>query len=555
MKNTAMKIASNTPGSFYPKRGYEFVQLGDDLDDVSLIVLMLEKNWGSGSVDKIKALTYWVASYPRGVPCLLAGCESTIPGKPLEKYRHKERDDAVRALCDEVLRRSNSIGVRGVITYSYLIEMLGYDECQVDVIYDVEAKDNNNKLRSFLGKNGCQLEVERDLLAFQARPYVFYERGVFFERAITLSKPYIVATDSSVRLNADIMIDGQKKTLWCETSNEYADFFLFERADAFLCALLPFAMRAGKDIVCEAPVSEQFLHNLNEILVPQLCAHDSRLYSTRISAAGDSSVLLCGESVATGMSCGVDSFYTVSLYLNPSYKSMKLTHLYCGNYSYGNSGPIYERAGRVAQRLALPLVCTATNINEALRLPHVYTHFFKTMFGVLALRKLFRTYYYSTAEGFGHFQLNDNSIRDTAEIELLLLYVFSCSDFRVVTGGVKSERLAKTNSICKFPVALEFLNVCLYPERELNCGKCGKCRRTLLTLDMLDSLDPFNKVFDVSEYRRNRIDSFVYLVGQKKSIMLSAVYKHFLKAEPELIKQAQDILDSTGRAGGVNSYG
>lgn len=114
---------------------------------------------------------------------------------------------------------------------------------------------------------------------------------------------------------------------------------------------------------------------------------------------------------------------------------MNLTHLYTGNYIYGNEGAIYERAELVAKDLRLPLVQTRTNINEQLKLPHLYTHFFKTMFGVLAMRKLFRTYYYSTAEDFSHFDLKDNGTNTTAAIELLLLYTFTCFDFNVVTGG------------------------------------------------------------------------------------------------------------------------
>jgi hypothetical protein len=59
------------------------------------------------------------------------------------------------------------------------------------------------------------------------------------------------------------------------------------------------------------------------------------------------------------------------------------------------------------------------------------------MFGVLAIRKLFRTYYYSTAEDFSHFDLKDNGTNTTAAIELLILYTFTCFDFNVVTGARK----------------------------------------------------------------------------------------------------------------------
>jgi hypothetical protein len=58
-------------------------------------------------------------------------------------------------------------------------------------------------------------------------------------------------------------------------------------------------------------------------------------------------------------------------------------------------------------------------------------------------------------------------------------------------------------------------------------------------LDMLNSLDLFQTVFDIDEYHRTRLDSFVYLVQEKNSIMLSEVYKYFLQTEPALVKQAE----------------
>lgn len=506
-----------------------------------MIVLLLEKNWGSGSIDKINALTYWLSTYPKDVPCFIFGCESTIPDANIERYHHKERDNAVRALCDEVLLRSKSIGVRGKITHAYLTKMLGYDLDKVDVVYEGPG-DGIDKLQKFLKKNGCPAEFERSLFEFQLRPHVVYERPVNFDTTIVISRPYITKNDDKVRLNSDITIDGVKKTLWCETSEIYRQFLLSERVDAFVCALLPFAMRAGKDIRCEAPVSEQFLHNLSEVLIPHLCAHDSRIYRTSIFADCESSTLICGNAVATGMSCGVDSFYTAALYYDSKYPSMNLTHLYCGNYLYGNDGPIYERAQNTARDLGLPLVQTATNINETLRLPHLYTHFFKTMFGVLALRKMFRTYYYSSTEDFSYFDLKENSIKDTAKSELLLLYAFSCSDFQVITGGGRSARLEKTQGIINFSTAHKYLNVCLHPEKEQNCGRCAKCMRTLLMLDMLGALDRFENVFDVNDYRDNRIKSFAYLVEQKKSPMLLETYNYFSKADPLLIQEVEDIV-------------
>ena len=46
-----------------------------------------------------------------------------------------------------------------------------------------------------------------------------------------------------------------------------------EGSDAFAYLVLPIAMREKLDIVCEAPMTEMFLHNLNEILIPQFLFH------------------------------------------------------------------------------------------------------------------------------------------------------------------------------------------------------------------------------------------------------------------------------------------
>lgn len=539
-----MIVATNAYSSFSSVDGYRFVGLGEAVEDVSIIVLMLKRNWGAGSIEQIRALSHWLSLYPKEIPCYIVGAESTIPeGEDVWRFVHEERDLAVRELCKEVLSRSLSIGVRGKNSADYLEKILGFREDQVDIIYTENGSDNVGRTKKFLSKNSCPMEpFLSDILKFQARPAVFYEPPVECNREIFISCPYVTVSESKVRLNADYTLDGKVGTIWCEVDAEYQEFLLVERADAFLCALIPFAIRARKDIVCEAPVTEQLLHNVREVLIPQLCLHDGRLYKTEVRARPDCSVLPSGGSVGTGMSCGVDSFYTVNKYTGGVYRSMELTHLYCGNYLYGNGGWVYERAQAAADELQLPLVATGTNVNEELKLPHLYSHFFKTMFGVLSLRKLFRTYFYSSADDFNSFNLTDNSVNDTARMDLLLLYVFSAGDFQVLSGGGESHRIDKTRSICSLSAARKFLNVCLYPNEESNCGKCGKCMRTLLMIDMVDALDLFGDSFNIDVYRKNRLEYFVFLVNQKETSMFSRVYKHFLEVEPQLVRKAENVV-------------
>jgi len=536
-----MLIATNSPFSFSNQAGVEFSPLSDNDKTPDALILVLKKNWGADSIQEIYDLLHWIEETPVEIPCYLIGCEFTFPNTgpeehSLEQHAHMKRDRGIQMLCDEVLRRSASIGVRTKATYEYLTTVIGYSQTKIDIIFDKARKSDHSKLNAYLVKNNPSfLCLTNDLMRFQRNPVVMYEKPIKNQKTITISAPIVREINESVRLEADIIIDLKKQTIWCETSKLYKNFLTPECCDAFLSVVLPFAMRAGKDIVCEAPVSEMLLHNLREILIPHLCTYDERLYESRITAPLPVSAIEPGNAVATGMSCGVDSMYSTTLYLKPGYPSMKLTHLYCGNYLYGNKSLVYKRAEAVADKLGLPLVTTKTNLNEALNLPHLYTHFYKTLFGVLALRKLFGTYYYSSAEDLGDFDLSKNATRSTIYSELLLLYTFSCDGFKLITGGGKSHRVEKTRALIEFEVSHDFLNVCLYPNKQSNCEKCVK---TLLILDMLNALHLFKSVFDIDDYMEKRVKHFGYLCRQKHTSVLAPVYAFFLDKEPGIIAEA-----------------
>jgi len=537
-----MRIATNTPPSFFPTEGFDFPQL-INARERDPCVLMLPKNWGMGSISQISALTDWVAGRPLDVLCCIAGCEVTMPDNRIWAYPSEARDGAVRALCKQVLLRSKTIGVRGEITQSYLIEQLGFDADRIEVIYDRKATDNIYRAFRFLKNNDLPSDIHRSVVAFQQSPYVRYELSTLSEPAIQLSAPRLTVSGAMARVSADYRLDGRTRTIWCETDAQHAEYMVYDRSDAFIAALLPLAMRAGKDIICEAPVSDQLLHNLSEVLIPHLSNHDARLHKTRIKAAATAEPISNSGAVATGMSCGVDSLFSTFVYSRTDLPSVKLTHLYCGNYLYGNDSAVYGRARSVSDAVGLPLVSTRTNINEEVDMPHVYTHFFKIMFGVLTLRKLFAAYVYSSAEDFSHFGLKNNSLRDTAEYELLLLYCFTFDGLRMIAGGAQTDRVDKTAQIGGYSIAHRFLNVCLYPEQPINCGVCNKCIRTMLALDMQGTLDQFHAVFDLVDYRANRLRSFVHMVKLKDTIWMANAYAHFQKTEPALVAQAHAVVD------------
>ena len=538
-----MIIATNTPLSF-PASAYKFVQLDESTDasNVDVIVLMLEKNWGAKSVTTIEKLFLLISRLPDNVPCFMLGCETTIPDLFIEKYRHRARDEAVLQLCLEVLKRSKSILCRGEITRNYLVNFLGLDSSKVLNFNLKNSREYNlGLLRDFTFNNNCDflLNAEDAICDFQFNPF---EMRADYSCNIFISLPRIKElSGGKSRVIADITIDSKTSELWCEVDDCYSQYLLVEHADAFVCALLPLAIRTGRDIVCASPVSVGFYHNLVEILLPHLCKYDSRLYESKI-VAETSELPTTGSAVTTAMSCGVDSFYTYNEYFNSKYPSMSLSHLYVGNYLYGNEGAIYERASKVAQFTGLPIIKTATNLNEFFDLPHLHVHFYKTMFGVLSLRKLFKIYYYSSGEDFSSFKLRDNSIDSTLRTELLLLYTFSSDGLTLITGGGKASRLYKTKSIVDQEVVQQYLNVCLNPHLKVNCGTCGKCYRTLLMIDMLGCLDKFTLVFDIDKYKNNRKEAFKYLIKNSRDPVFHDVYSYFLSNESLLINAVIDEL-------------
>jgi hypothetical protein len=321
--------------------------------------------------------------------------------------------------------------VRGVLTYNYLTQFSGLlSPSQVDLIYDKDCTNNGARLLKFLNKNIPSLSDLSGLLhEFQLDPTRFY-----FDKVLKLGPPYISLEDGVARLNCDMEMNGDLVTLFVETSIENEKYLLYERLDAFLVVVLPYAMRMGHDISCRCPVTTILLHNIKDVLIPHLVSHDPRLHYTTIIADQDSGDLPCGAAIGAGMSCGIDSLYTAYRYHEDPVGDLKITHLYCGNYLHGNSSDVYSRAGLAANDLGLPLITTRTNINEALPMEHITVHFYKTFFGVIALRKLFRAYYYSTADSHGSFSLVNNSVSDTSNYELLLLYCLSSPEMVLLTG-------------------------------------------------------------------------------------------------------------------------
>lgn len=382
---------------------------------------------------------------------------------------------------------------------------------------------------------------------------------------IFIKKPYIYEDGPRAYLKAEVHIsqDTVQKWIGCEkilpkthwrfyedyppaiwnnkqsglyfcVDSAYKNYMCCDRCDAFVVAMLYYAMMTGSDIHCEAPVSEVLLFNLHNHLFPALLKEDKGYSQIHVFAKSKSDPYPTEGKVATGMSCGVDSLYTLKRYTDTHIPAQfRLTHL-----TYFNMGAIFhpntqenkrysieefyritdkmsiekaENALAVANMQKLPLVYMESNLDKDFyRGAYGYTGVYRNCAMVLALAGLFGKYYCSSA---GWPDFFDPNLKEGSEhYETLLCSVFSNGTVSFILSDY-ATRYEKTNELADFNAARKYLDVCFNFN---NCGVCSKCLRTLITFDLLNKLDAFAEVFDVERFKREKVSSYIWLIKTSK---------------------------------------
>ncbi|MDR0984789.1 MAG: hypothetical protein LBL93_07325 [Ruminococcus sp.] len=347
---------------------------------------------------------------------------------------------------------------------------------------------------------------------------------------LIIKKPNIITAYGKSTVFSNITITdelGRKvaKTLKCEFSKEYEKYIVSDRLDAFLIALYPYAMRTKNDVVCEFPITDILLHNLNAA-TEMFSVTNKRLKKINITSQGTLPPLENENAVVTLCSGGVDSFYSIKLYKDSEYESLRLTHLLVSDVGLFSSSTmsnlstekdfkndIFKLTGEIADDMGLPLVVADTNFAEITGngiLPQITC---ANLFPVYALGKLFGTVHIPSTYNISEFLLSafENVFYNSLDrLDPLLVKILSTAGngggISLYTDGYVADRFKKTKALLDFEPAKKFLSVCFSSAK--NCGVCVKCRRTLLQLDMLGELDSFKDVFDV-DYYREHIDEYL----------------------------------------------
>ena len=321
--------------------------------------------------------------------------------------------------------------------------------------------------------------------------------------------------------------------LWFSVPIEYKEYLCADRCDAFVVAMLWYAMMTGSDIETEAPMSEKMHFHITRYLIPALCTEQNGFRRIKISGPTINQPYKNIGGVGTGMSCGVDSFYTMHEYLREDTPSKyRLTHL-----AYFNMGAIFhpnrsekkeytlkefyettdkmseekkDNARRVAEQAGLPLVYVKSNMDEDFyRGAYGYTGVYRNCAMALSLQGLFSVYYNSSGGWPGYFDL---SITEGSQhYEALLCTCLSTESLSFILSDY-ATRLEKTITIADDQLAQKNLDVCFCFN---SCGKCSKCIRTLVTLDLIDKVDSFDTIFDVGYFKTHKEDAYLQMLITK----------------------------------------
>ena len=312
------------------------------------------------------------------------------------------------------------------------------------------------------------------------------------------------------KLCADIRYNGNITTLWYEVDKEYKKFLCTERADAFLVALLLFAMEKNENInIIDVPITSKLYFNITHYIIP-IFSRENKYKKIIINTSLDDKELDNENANGTGISLGVDSFTTLKEYTEKCPENLKINWL-----TFFNVGSHKENGGeegrnlflkrkkisrRFAEKNNFKFIAVDSNISEFLRQKFIQTHTFRSVSAVLAIQKLFKNYYYSSGFSLYDFKVN---ILQPAQFDVYILNFLSNGNVSFYsTGCTYINRLNKVEYIKDYKLAQENLSVCFMDE--VNCGKCEKCVRTLFELYIIGSLENFKKVFNVKEFYENK---------------------------------------------------
>lgn len=351
----------------------------------------------------------------------------------------------------------------------------------------------------------------------------------------------IIKTEDSIQ--ARIFINENEEIIKTTFNKEIANDTITDRIDAFVWGFLFFALCEGYDIVSDIPITDELYYNLEFHFINALTGCNPSLHRIQIKAPLINGIKGERRIVATGISCGVDSLYTIAQHTSQhTPENNRINTL-----AFFNAGSSMKAAdilrtplveGRLQIAKAFPaeygfdFIFIETNLhlilNKYLTYSHTENHTYMALFCIYHIQNKIKTYYYSSGYSYAEFTLkreNHNAELGSAHYDLLTLSMASINNIRFYSAGSEANRLEKTKYIISYKPAQKYLNVCVNESQ--NDSKCFKCIRTLLTLDALNVIDDYRAVFDVDYYKTHR-QTYIRRMYLEATFRSNSFYKEII---------------------------
>ncbi len=278
---------------------------------------------------------------------------------------------------------------------------------------------------------------------------------------LEIGKTYLDLQKENIRLCADIATDEREFTLWFAVDCAQEEYFTPGRADAFLMALLPYAMRGGQEVRCADPISERLCYQLIHYLIPALSFGRAKYRGIAIDAPLAREPVRNCRAVGAAFSGSVDSLYTVMGHGRAS--EYPLTHilvLNAGVFEGAAGRKAFQkrlwRARRFAKKNHLEVVGVDTNLQEMLSERFYQVYPFREMACALTLQGLFSVYLLSCGYDVAHFRMNRS---EAASFNLLTAMCVSTESLALYPSGVEEKRWKKRTALKGWREAQRWLHV------------------------------------------------------------------------------------------------
>jgi len=169
---------------------------------------------------------------------------------------------------------------------------------------------------------------------------------------LAIKQPYIHRKGTKSRLVYVLKApESEDYPLYFEVDSRYEQYLTDELSDACVVCVLLYAMEKGLNIRCESPVSERLKNQLTRYLIPAISKNIPKYKAIDIICE-TADIKFDGKAVGTGISCGVDSFYTtLKNFEHADGSPLRITHLCFFNAGasgmYGGERARYVYYGRM----------------------------------------------------------------------------------------------------------------------------------------------------------------------------------------------------------------